>query len=234
MAPGYFPLMELNCFIKGVSIDSTVLLKTFIFVVYFKIKQYIDKKIIELFTPLAAVSMKKLSLQELNRISIESFKEVHKNPIVVVLDNIRSMHNVGTFFRTGDAFAIEKLILVGITAQPPHREIQKTALGATESVSWEYMPNATNTLQAYKEAGYKIYAIEQTNQSILLQNFNVQTSDRLVVIFGNEVSGVSDELLPLCDGAIEIPQFGTKHSFNVSVTSGIVLWELIRQRKLNN
>jgi 23S rRNA (guanosine2251-2'-O)-methyltransferase len=183
---------------------------------------------------LAAESMKKLSLQELNRISVDTFKEVDKNNLVVVLDNIRSMHNVGTFFRTGDAFAVEKLVLVGITAQPPHREIQKTALGATESVQWEYVTSAVETIQNFKKEGYKIYAIEQTDKSILLQNFKAKKDDKLVVIFGNEVSGVSDELLTLCDGAIEIPQFGTKHSFNVSVTSGIVLWELVRQQKLND
>lgn len=173
--------------------------------------------------------MKKLSLEQLNRVSIEEFKERKKLPVVLVLDNIRSLNNVGSAFRTTDAFAIQKLLLCGITGKPPHRDIQKTALGATESVEWEHFPNVTECISNLKELGYTMVAVEQTDSSTLLQNFKIETEKKYAFLVGNEVKGVSDEALPLCDTCLEIPQFGTKHSLNVSVSIGIVLWEYMRQ-----
>ena len=172
--------------------------------------------------------MKKLSMDELNRKSITEFKQSEKMPIVVVLDNIRSMHNVGSVFRTADAFLLEGIYLCGYTPQPPHRDIHKTALGATETVEWKYLDNATDALKQLRDAGYRIYAIEQAKESISLQNFIFKQDEKLAVIFGNEVSGVGEEVLKLCDGCIEIPQLGMKHSLNISVAAGIALWELVR------
>jgi len=171
-------------------------------------------------------SMRKLKLQELNRLTEEEIKNVRKIPIQIWLDNIRSGHNVGSAFRTADAFRIEGVVLSGFSPCPPHREILKTALGADQSVSWEYAEDPIEQLTSLKKDGFKIYAVEQTDQSILLQNFRRNTNEKIVLIFGNEVNGVSDQLLEHCDGSIEIPQFGTKHSFNISVSVGIVLWEL--------
>lgn len=170
--------------------------------------------------------MKKLSMDELNRLSPEEFKQAKKSPIVVVLDNIRSMHNVGSIFRTSDAFAIEKLYLCGITARPPHRDIEKAALGATESVDWEYAENTLELVKNLKNDGYKILSIEQAVNSISLEKFNKSASEKYAVVFGNEVDGVDQDVITNSDACIEIPQFGTKHSFNVSVTAGIVLWHL--------
>lgn len=171
--------------------------------------------------------MRKLSMEELNRISSSEFKEMEKNKVIVILDNIRSMNNIGSVFRTADAFKLEAIYLCGITATPPHREIQKTALGATESVHWEYFESTTVAIEKVKKhVGGKVYAIEQVTGSISLQHFT-PGSEPMALIFGNEVNGVSEEVLPLCDGCIEIPQFGTKHSFNVSVTAGIVLWDIL-------
>jgi 23S rRNA (guanosine2251-2'-O)-methyltransferase len=169
--------------------------------------------------------MEKLSMDALNRMSKEAFEAAEKTPIVVVLDNVRSMNNVGSVFRTCDGFAIEKLYLCGFTPQPPHRDIQKTALGATETVAWQHMEHTTDALQYLKNEGYQIFAIEQVTDSMMLQNLE-KTNSKLAVVFGNEVEGVSTEALALCDGAIEIPQAGTKHSFNISVAAGIVLWKL--------
>ena len=169
---------------------------------------------------------KKLKLEELNRVSISEYKALKKHRIVVVLDNIRSLHNIGSFFRTCDAFAIEKIILIGITAQPPHKEIQKTALGATESVNWIYEKDALGWLLNYRTKGYKICAVEQTVKSKSLNNFTYN-NEPMVLIFGNEVEGVRQSIIDCCDESIEIPQFGTKHSLNVSVSCGIVLWSLI-------
>lgn len=171
--------------------------------------------------------MRKLKTEELNRISIDEFKGQVKSQIIVALDDIRSMNNVGSVFRTTDAFAIEKIILGGITATPPHREIHKTALGAEEAVTWEHAPTLADRLIELKQEGYSVFAIEQTDEKIFLQDFPKSDHDKLVIVFGNEVFGVSDEVLAICDGAIEIPQFGTKHSLNISVSVGIVLWELI-------
>ena len=175
--------------------------------------------------------MRKLSMDELNRKSVEEFKGAGKVPVVVVLDNIRSMHNVGSVFRTADAFLLEGIYLCGYTPQPPHRDIQKTALGATETVSWVHYKLVTDALQALKSAGYRILAVEQTEGSVSLQYFNADPGEKLAVVFGNEVSGVEEAALGLCDGSVEIPQFGMKHSLNIAVAAGIVLWELVRKRR---
>ena len=167
--------------------------------------------------------MRKLRLQELNRLSTEDFHQSAKLPFVGVLDNIRSMHNVGSFFRTSDAFRCEKLILCGITAQPPHRDITKTALGADRSVSWEYFADTRDAVLKLKEQGYFIIGVEQTTQSLPLQGFQMPNQP-VAVIFGNEIDGIQSEVLELCNACIEIPQAGTKHSLNVSVAAGIVLW----------
>ncbi|MBS1946358.1 MAG: RNA methyltransferase [Bacteroidetes bacterium] len=169
-------------------------------------------------------------MDELNRKSVEEFRKSEKVPVVAVLDNIRSMHNVGSVFRTADAFLLQAVYLCGYTPQPPHRDIHKTALGATETVAWKYFAEATGALKQLRDEGYAIYAVEQATQSISLQNFVFRQDEKLAVIFGNEVSGVSDELLKCCDGCIEIPQLGMKHSLNISVAAGIVLWELVRMR----
>ncbi len=171
--------------------------------------------------------MKKLSLDELKRISVDEFKGKKKLSISIVLDNIRSLSNVGSFFRTADAFLIKKIYLTGITAKPPHREIRKTALGATESVDWEFYSDPRIIISELKEKGCTIVGIEQTTNSIFLQNFEPSISKEYCLIFGNEVNGISDDLLPLLDFAIEIPQFGTKHSLNVSVSAGIVMWKFV-------
>lgn len=174
--------------------------------------------------------MRKLSMKELNRKSVNEFKGSEKIPVVVVLDNIRSMHNVGSVFRTADAFLLKAIYLCGYTPQPPHRDIHKTALGATETVEWKYHPGATDAILELREAGYTIFAIEQVEKSIALHQFESATYEKLAVVFGNEVSGVGEEVLKLCDGWIEIPQWGMKHSLNISVAAGIVLWELVRNR----
>ncbi len=169
--------------------------------------------------------MRKLSMDELNRKSVAEFKKAEKTPVIVVLDNIRSMHNVGSVFRTADAFLMEAIFLCGYTPTPPHRDIHKTALGATETVDWMYFETTLEAIKLLKLKGYRIFAIEQAEGSISLENFS-QPNEKLAVIFGNEVSGVDADLLPLCDGCIEIPQWGMKHSLNISVAAGIVLWEL--------
>ncbi|HBN6702377.1 TPA: RNA methyltransferase [Elizabethkingia anophelis] len=175
--------------------------------------------------------VEKLKLEELGRVDIETFKQSEKIPVIVLLDSIRSMNNVGAVFRTADAFIIEKVLLCGITPQPPHREIHKAALGATESVDWYYENNVTDALQKLKSEGYKILAIEQTTGSIALNEQVISKDEKYVVIMGNEVDGVSDEALALCDGFIEIPQLGTKHSLNVSVCAGIIMWEFFKNLK---
>ena len=172
--------------------------------------------------------MKKLSTTELKRVSVDDFKSTRKIPLVVVLDNLRSMHNVGAAFRTGDAFAIEKIFLCGITAKPPHRDIQKTALGATDSVAWEYTESTVDALKQLKEEGYQICVIEQTDESITLDEFVFKQDGKYAVVFGNEAFGVEDSVLPYADVALEIPQYGTKHSLNVSVCLGVVLWEAVK------
>lgn len=166
-------------------------------------------------------------MDELNRISKEDFEKAEKLPIIIVLDNIRSLSNVGAFFRTADAFRIGELLLCGITACPPHREIHKTALGADETVKWRYFKTTEAACQQLKEEGYHIYAVEQVEGSMPLQDF--EFAEHTAYILGNEVEGVSEEALPYCEGAIELPQVGTKHSINVSVCAGIVMWKAFEQ-----
>jgi tRNA G18 (ribose-2'-O)-methylase SpoU len=177
--------------------------------------------------------MRKLSMDELGRMSVDEFRQAEKNPILVVLDNIRSMHNVGSVFRTADAFLAEGICLCGYTPQPPHRDIHKTALGATETVDWLYFPTTREAVVTLKERGYKIFAIEQVEGSVSLEKFT-QLNEKIALVFGNEVEGVDSEVLTLCDGCIEIPQLGMKHSLNISVAAGIVLWEMVRGRILNH
>lgn len=171
--------------------------------------------------------MRKLKNSELKRLSVKEFKNVQKQPIIVVLDNIRSLNNIGSVFRTSDAFLIEKIILCGITAQPPHKDIHKTALGATESVVWEYYAHCIDAIKDLKEKGAHCFAIEQVSNSIMLQEFNPQPHTKIALVFGNEVKGVQQEVIDTCDACIEIPQLGTKHSLNISVSTGIILWHLI-------
>jgi 23S rRNA (guanosine2251-2'-O)-methyltransferase len=176
--------------------------------------------------------MKKLSLDKLGRISVDQFKEAEKIPVTLLLDNIRSLHNVGSAFRTADAFRIEKIYLTGITGTPPHREIQKTALGATESVAWEYSESTALAIQKLIEGGYIIVIVEQTTDSLPLQTFFAEKEKKYCLVFGNEVTGVSEEAIDLGDLALEIPQLGTKHSLNISVCLGIVVWEIFRKLNL--
>lgn len=176
--------------------------------------------------------MRKLKLEELGRASVEEFKQQQKLPVTVVLDNVRSMHNVGSIFRTSDGFAVDEVILCGITSQPPHREIEKTALGATQSVNWRYFSEVATAVADLQEKGYKIIAIEQAERSIMLHKFVPVKGEKYALIFGNEVNGVSDEVMQSIDVCIEIPQFGTKHSFNIVVSAGIVLWDFFSKLNL--
>lgn len=176
--------------------------------------------------------MRKLTMPELNRLNVNEYHNITKLPAIIVLDNIRSMENVGAFFRTADAFRIKAIYLCGITACPPHREIHKTALGADESVDWKHFETTVEACKHLKEMGYKIFAVEQIENSIKLDKF--ETPAKSAYIFGNEVAGVDDEVLPYCDQAIEIPQEGTKHSLNVSVTGGIVMFHLFKDLKKIN
>lgn len=178
--------------------------------------------------------MAKLKLEELNRVSVEEFKEQEKLPVVVVLDEVRSMHNVGSIFRTSDGFAVEAIYLCGITGQPPHREIEKTALGATQSVDWTYFPRTLDAIIELKKRGYQIIAIEQASESISLHEFTPQAGKKYALIFGNEVNGVNEAVMQEIDACIEIPQFGTKHSFNVVVSAGIVLWDFFAKLNLSS
>lgn len=174
--------------------------------------------------------MRKISNEELHRPSVEEFKAMEKLPVVVVLDNVRSMQNVGAFFRTGDAFAVEGIILCGITATPPARDIHKTALGAEQTVRWEYTPTTLEAVERLKTAGYRILAVEQVDGAVMLDRFRAEEGVKYALVFGNEVAGVDQSVVDRCDGAIEIPQIGTKHSINVSVSGGVVLWEIFKQR----
>jgi len=176
--------------------------------------------------------MRKLKLDELNRPDVEEFKSQEKLPVVVVLDNVRSMHNVGSVFRTADGFALEKVVLCGITAQPPHREIEKTALGATQSVDWTHYADTVTAVTALRALGYEIIAIEQAEHSTMLNNFTPDQSKKYALVFGNEVDGVSDEVMAKIDECIEIPQFGTKHSFNITISAGIVFWDFFSKLRL--
>ncbi|HRI78499.1 MAG TPA: RNA methyltransferase [Cyclobacteriaceae bacterium] len=176
--------------------------------------------------------MKKLKLEELGRISVDEFKGVEKLSITILLDNVRSLHNVGSVFRTADAFRIEKIFLTGITGTPPHREIHKTALGATESVNWEYAEDPLAVVQKLRSENYEILVVEQTTESKALHRFKIGKNQKYCLVFGNEIDGVSEKVVAVADHAIEIPQLGTKHSLNVSVCAGIVTWEFFRQIRL--
>lgn len=173
--------------------------------------------------------MRKWSMDELGRMSVQAFKEAKKNPLVVVLDNVRSMHNVGSVFRTSDAFRIEAICLCGYTPQPPHRDIQKTALGATETVNWVHYASTMEAITDLKTNGYKIFAVEQAEGSISLEKFE-SGEEKIAVVFGNEVEGVDTAVLAQADGCIEIPQLGMKHSLNISVAAGILLWKLTESK----
>ncbi len=176
--------------------------------------------------------MRKLLNSELNRKTTEAFKESEKTPIILVLDDIRSLHNIGSVFRTSDAFLIEKIYLCGITATPPNKEIHKTALGATDSVAWEYRKSVVELAHELKSSGTLLYAVEQVENAVFLDNFSVTDNKKYALVFGNEVYGVSQEVIQICDGCIEIPQLGTKHSLNISVSVGIVVWDLYQKMKL--
>jgi 23S rRNA (guanosine2251-2'-O)-methyltransferase len=173
--------------------------------------------------------MKKLKLEELGRISVDEFKEADKIPVCILLDNVRSLHNVGSVFRTADAFRIEKIFLTGITGTPPHREIEKTALGATASVTWQHFEKPEEAARQLKINGYKIIIIEQTSESIPLQKLSPVINEKYCLVFGNEVNGVSEEVIEQASLAVEIPQTGTKHSLNISVCAGIVVWEVFKK-----
>jgi tRNA G18 (ribose-2'-O)-methylase SpoU len=175
--------------------------------------------------------MRKLANEELQRKSIEEFRGAGKTPVIIVLDNVRSLNNVGSVFRTADAFLVEAVYLCGITGTPPHKEIQKTALGATESVTWKYFKSTLEAVEELKASGYTVYAIEQAESAIMLNNFMPSKRQKLATIFGNEVKGVEQEVIDASTDVIEIPQVGTKHSLNISVSVGIVMWDLFR--KLN-
>jgi tRNA G18 (ribose-2'-O)-methylase SpoU len=173
--------------------------------------------------------MRKLENSELVRKTISDFKEAQKTPIIIILDDIRSLNNIGSVFRTADAFLIQKIYLCGITATPPNKEIHKTALGATDTVDWQYFENITDCIALLKAQNVKIYAIEQVENAIFLQNFEPSQTSKTAVIFGNEVFGVSQMAIDQCDGVIEIPQLGTKHSLNIAVSTGIVIWDLFKK-----
>ncbi|MBO7607407.1 MAG: RNA methyltransferase [Paludibacteraceae bacterium] len=177
--------------------------------------------------------MRKLEITELNRITTEEFKKATKIPLVVVLDNVRSLHNVGSVFRTSDAFLVEKICLCGITSTPPQPEIHKTALGAEFSMEWQYYEQTQEAVKEYKEKGYHIFSIEQVEKSIKLPDLQLEPDGKYVVILGNEVKGVQQEIVDMSDDSIEIPQFGTKHSLNVSVTSGIIIWSFFEKMRKN-
>ena len=170
--------------------------------------------------------MKKRSMEELQRISAEEFKSSEKIPVVIILDDVRSAYNVGSIFRTADAFRVERIYLCGISARPPHKDISKTALGATESVDWEYFSDVMDAAHDLRAKGYLLYMVEQAHESIDLRSFHPAQGTKTALFFGHEVFGVKDELLEIADGCIEIPQFGTKHSFNVAISTGIVLWDI--------
>lgn len=173
--------------------------------------------------------MHKLKITEMNRLNVEEFKQAEKLPLVVILDDVRSLHNVGSVFRSSDAFLVQSIYLCGITATPPQPDIHKTALGAEDTVSWKYFKNTLDAVKELQAEGYIVYATEQVEKSIKLQDLQLDTTKKYAIIMGNEVKGVKQEVVDHSDGCIEIPQFGTKHSLNVSVTAGIVIWEFARQ-----
>ena len=173
--------------------------------------------------------MRKLKITELNRLTPDEFQQTKKIPLVVVLDNVRSLHNVGSIFRTADAFLIEAIYLCGITSTPPHAEIHKTALGAEDTVQWAYHEDTCAVVEQLKKRGYTVYAVEQAEGSTMLSELELKDNQPVAIVFGNEVKGVQQKVIDVCDGCIEIPQYGTKHSLNVSVTGGIIIWELFKK-----
>jgi 23S rRNA (guanosine2251-2'-O)-methyltransferase len=175
--------------------------------------------------------MKKRSMDELNRISPDEFKRSEKLPVIIVLDDVRSAYNVGSIFRTADAFRVEGIYICGISARPPHKDISKTALGATESVHWKYFADVEDAVNELKDGNYRIYAVEQADESIDLGVFKPEVDGKIALVFGHEVFGVREEVLRMADGCLEIPQFGTKHSFNVAISAGIVLWDINNKLK---
>ena len=178
------------------------------------------------------MNMRKLKITELNRINAEEFKEAKKLPLIVILDEIRSLHNIGSVFRTSDAFRVESIYLCGITATPPHPELHKTALGAEYTVDWKYFNNTLDAVNKLKSEGYIVYSIEQAEGSIMLDELELDTTKKYAIVMGNEVKGVQQEVINNSDGCIEIPQYGTKHSLNVSVTTGIVIWDFFKKLNL--
>ena len=176
---------------------------------------------------------RKLKNSELNRKSVEEFKEAKKTPIIVILDNVRSLNNIGSVFRTADAFLIEKIYLCGITAQPPHKDIQKTALGATETVAWEYAEDVLQVVEKLQKEKTRVFAIEQAEGAVMLNEFQAQAREKIAVVFGNEVKGVQQKVVSASDGIIEIPQLGSKHSLNIAVSVGVVLWDLFSKISTN-
>lgn len=177
--------------------------------------------------------MRKLKNEELDRLTVSQYKSASKQPVVIVLDNVRSMNNIGSIFRTADAFRVEAIYLCGITGKPPHREIHKTALGATESVPWSYFEKTSDAIGDLRKRGFRIVSVEQAEGAIPLEDFKVDTSEKLGIIFGNEIRGIDQTIVSSSDICIVIPQFGTKHSFNISVSAGIILWEVVSQLKGN-
>lgn len=175
--------------------------------------------------------MRKLKNEELPRLDVDAFRKAKKTPVVIVLDNIRSLNNIGSVFRTADAFLIEKVYLCGITATPPHKDIRKTALGATESVAWEYRESTLALIEEYNAKAYETIAVEQAEKAVMLNDFKIDSSKRYVLVFGNEVKGVAQDVVDVCRQVVEIPQFGTKHSLNISVSAGVVIWDF--WQKLN-
>ena len=175
--------------------------------------------------------MRKLENKELERKTVDDFKQAEKTPIIIILDDIRSLHNIGSVFRTSDAFLIEKIYLCGITATPPNKEIHKTALGATETVTWEHQKDVLSVIEKLKNESVEVFAIEQVENAIFLQNFEIDKTKKYALVFGNEVYGVNQKAIELCNGTIEIPQLGTKHSLNISVSAGIVVWDLFQKIK---
>lgn len=175
--------------------------------------------------------MRKLENKELERKTVDDFKQAEKTPIIIILDDIRSLHNIGSVFRTSDAFLIEKIYLCGITATPPNKEIHKTALGATETVAWEHQKDVLSVIEKLKNESVEVFAIEQVENAVFLQNFEIDKNKKYALVFGNEVYGVNQKAIELCNGTIEIPQLGTKHSLNISVSAGIVVWDLFQKMK---
>lgn len=177
--------------------------------------------------------MRKLSLSELNRISVGQYKEAEKTSIIIILDNVRSLNNIGSVFRTADAFRLEAIFLCGITGIPPNKEIHKTALGATDSVSWKYFENAVDAIEEVKKQKYLVYAVEQAEGSILISDFIPAVDEKIALVFGNEVQGVEEKVMQCVNSCLEIPQYGTKHSLNIAVSAGIVIWEIFKKLKKN-